>query len=188
MAKDGSPVAHMRVDLLRMPPTGAPPWERPVPQAHAVSGEDGTFTLVHLPQAEYTLVATSARGRIYFPGVARESDTARLRIARGRQPEIPDFVLDTADALTIRGVVRGSDGAPVPGAQVHVGVDDGTFAAAGAATSDAEGRFTIAVAAGGRYRIGASLTEGKTMRVADSRTMMLTSSTESISLILPDPK
>lgn len=187
MSRDGSPAAHLRVELLQMPPAGAPPWAHPVRAAHAVSGEDGTFTLVRLPQAEYTLVVTSARGRIYFPGVARESDTARLRIARGQQVEIPDFILDTADALTIRGVVRGSGGAPVPGADVYVGVADGTFGAAGAATSDAAGRFTITLAAGGRYRISASLTKGKTTRSSDSLTMTLTSSTDSIDLILRDP-
>jgi hypothetical protein len=182
---NGDPLTHLRVDLYRMPPPGAASWQRPLPEEHAVSNEDGRISLVHLPPGDYTLLVSSAGRRVYFPGVRQETEAAILTVGRGERVDLADFTIDATRMLTLRGTVRGIDGKPVSGADVHVSPADGTFRTSGAATSDAEGRFTITLLDGGRYRIGANYSPSPQFAwTSESRTVNVSSSTGPIDLIV----
>lgn len=53
----GTPVARMRIDVLKLPAKGAPAWSRPLMGQHATTDEDGRFLITRLESANYSLVS-----------------------------------------------------------------------------------------------------------------------------------
>ncbi len=101
-----------------------------------VTAADGGYRLDGLPDGRYTLTVT-AGGRI---GSARPVRVPRPADGAETVPVRCDVRL--APGAEVGGVVRGSSGAPVPEARVTL--VDGSGVMVGTATTDGEGRFSLA--------------------------------------------
>lgn len=120
----------------------------PVPESIAVTtnaGRDGRFRVEGLPPGRHRLEARAAG---YVPerfevSIARgDGDAGDVRLARG---------------LTVRGLVRGPDGRPVPDAHVHADMGPMPVVRQSAETwTDAEGRFVLPGLPPGTHNLAAS--------------------------------
>lgn len=164
----GEPVPGFAVELKPV----ATPRDSPfLPHLKARTDAEGRYEISKVSPAEYYLGSDTWRsgpqGPDLRPGpvgvqafLTDESSAPRVfDVGPGARIEAPDFVVPERFKLAeISGVVLGAKGAPVAGARVSAWVDaDGAMDGPSSVTTDEAGRFTIAVIAGRRYRVVASL-------------------------------
>lgn len=100
-------------------------------QAMTVSVDRGSFVFDNLQPGEYSI-------RARLPSMPNGSNEQRVNVVPGRAP--PEFVLTLDTGRSLRGIVTGSDGQPVPGARVSL------VGSAGQTTvSDENGDFVMQV-------------------------------------------
>lgn len=133
-----------------------------VPVGRDVRTDDtGRYRLLNVPPGEFVVMAslreTWVAGRerhvygyaaTYFPSVASVRDAARVKVALGQETPNTDIALVASRAAVISGIATRSDGAPLAGASVSLGVQ-----MMGPSGGTSFGLGSSAVAADGSWRI-----------------------------------
>ena len=111
------------------------------PAGFTVVEEDGNFSL-SLPEGEYVVEFTSSSGYLsqWSGGHAERSQAETVAIARDREPEAVNVVLDRGGSIS--GIVKNSMGIGIAGVSVSA-TNAGTGEEGGSATSDEGGAFII---------------------------------------------
>ncbi len=139
------------------PLTGAPVIATPVgggDNFFATTGDDGDYDLARLPAGAYNVQFQSPPGAgftsEYYSDKPTRAEADPVDVIAGATTEDIDASLATGGALA--GTVTDADGAPIRGARVSASPVDGGPGGQSAST-DTNGRFTIAGLAPGSYRL-----------------------------------
>lgn len=120
----GQPVAQATVSLRRVRQAGAADMRltingREMGLDMGTTTEDGRFEIGGVAAGDYEVSVTDRYGEPLPVQGAAKQGTAALSVVQGSDVEGYEIVVDAPDGV-IRGVVRTSDGEPVPDAWVHV--------------------------------------------------------------------
>jgi carboxypeptidase family protein len=151
---NGNPMKGVCVDLLK-------PDQVEVNTAFACTDEEGEFRVTSVPEGSY-IVVLNADGKlspeepfptIFYPNVSTREKATLITIANGETVKGINFVVSqTAETITLSGVLLFSDGRPVADEDVEfipLKKDDEEQSE----TTDSEGRFTIRVLKGAKGEI-----------------------------------
>jgi protocatechuate 3,4-dioxygenase beta subunit len=133
---DGQPVAGATV-LIR--PSGE---TFPIPVARQTTGADGRYILERVPPGRQTIRVSAKEYAL---------TTRDYMLAKAEHVTGVDFQLSSG--LSIRGVVRDTNGNPVEKVSVNAFPTSGEIGAMRHATTDESGRFVVKNLAAGTYRI-----------------------------------
>jgi hypothetical protein len=163
---DGVPVANLTIEAQSVRPAGRRFSYTPE-SARTITNDAGEYELGALHPGSYTVGIyagwrVSDRNPDERPALAggRDSKQAeQVPLAAGARVVLDDFTLPpTLTIAQITGTVRLSDGRPAAGARIFLYAEAvPNRPVAEPATVDAEGRFSIGVVAGRRYRFVAEL-------------------------------
>jgi len=144
------------------------------PRLESRTDADGRYEIAIVPPGSYYLGSdtwrSGPRGRERTPGpeglqVFLTDETSARRVmdvGRGNQIDAPDFVLPERLKLAeVSGVVLGVDGQPASGVRVYIRTDSDEFVdLPRPAVTGKDGRFSMTVVAGRRYRLSTEGYEG----------------------------
>lgn len=127
--------------------------------SHGCTDEKGRFEITSIPQGQYVLVANqdgklSDREpfqRLYYPNVSEREQAAVITIGPGDTiNDINIVVPKLAETITIEGVLRYSDGKPVPGEWINFKATstDKNISGDVSEQTDSAGRFSLKVLKG----------------------------------------
>jgi protocatechuate 3,4-dioxygenase beta subunit len=183
----GEPVTDARVMALRRIPSpgasAAPPRLIPAPmQGPQQTNDIGEYRVSGLPPGEYFLAAspralgfagpgaasTTGNGggaltttTTYYPGTADQAGAQAITVAAGAEVSNIVFMLQSAPAYRVSGVVVDENGAPIAHAMVMLMNDPRSgmmfFGPGGNAQTGDDGRFSIGDVTPGTYRLNASV-------------------------------
>jgi protocatechuate 3,4-dioxygenase beta subunit len=183
----GEPVADVHVMALRrFPPPGsiaAPPRLIPAPmQGPQQTNDIGEYRVSGLPAGEYFLAAsprnmgfggpgmpsTTGHGggtptatTTYYPGTVDQAGAQPITVAAGAEVSNIVFVLQSAPAYRVSGMVVDENGAPIARAMVMLMTDPRSgmmfMGPGGNAQTGDDGRFSIGDVTPGTYRLNASV-------------------------------
>lgn len=160
----GVPLAGLTVDVTVRSGLHT---EQGAERIQAVTAPDGRYEVARLPAGTFIvgintqpLDGEGVPPRLFHPGVEGVGDATGVRLAGGERTTIADFVVPPRfRPVRIEGIVLDSDGAPSPGALVHLAVGGERDHLLGMpVTTDATGRFILTAFEGLRYRIFAERT------------------------------
>lgn len=148
---------------------------RLVPAGHDATTDDtGQYRVLNVPPGEYVLMAmlretwkvgperqTFGYAPTFFPGTARATDAARVKVAIGQEVPGVEFALVAQRAGTISGIATGPDGA-LTGASVSLsfeltGPRSSMFMSITSATVAADGSWRMPDIPPGEYRVSVTL-------------------------------
>lgn len=155
----GEPIAGVRVWPLRSEFFRGR--RRLVPAGNLGETDDGgNFRIVNVPPGQYVVMASSretwvtsdrqthAYAPTFFPGTARATEAAPVKVALGQETPNVDFTLVASRAVTVSGTAMRSDGMPFAGGRVTLSQE-----VAGSTTSWSTSIASAAVGADGTWQL-----------------------------------
>jgi hypothetical protein len=105
-AKDGKPVAGVRVGIMAIPEGNTAEGSAAL-LSLSQTDDDGRYRLENVPTGRYFVVAGSVDAPVYFPGVRRAADAVPVMVSGSATIKDRDFHLTSPLTLRVRGRVIG---------------------------------------------------------------------------------
>jgi protocatechuate 3,4-dioxygenase beta subunit len=148
--EQGAPLQNITVQAFTFDKRGD---QEPWPFRTAKTNALGEYTLRPLPEGEYLVGVNAGLYEDASPHPRTEAP-GRIRIAEGQPSPTVNLTLPAQrQATTLRVVVVGSDGAPIPGASVTIANPDRQFRSSSNKTTAVDGVFTATVYRGDSYEV-----------------------------------